>query len=147
MKKTALFFLAAVAVILSGAGTARADRGFWFSKTDGSWETYINVQNTNATTAYVATVTFYDMSGGVLGSTSQTLQPLGSWSFGAQSAVTPTTTQLNAANGVAGANPRGPVKITSNSGTAGTVRGYTTIANSTMNGFNFRIPMDTLAGD
>lgn len=147
MKKTVLFLRAAVAVIVIGSGAASADRGFWFSKTDGSWETYLNVQNTDATTAYVATVTFYDMAGVALGSTYQTIQPLGSWSFGAQAAVSPTTTQLNAANGVAGANPRGPVKITSNSGTAGTMRGYTTIANSTMNGFNFRIPMDALAGD
>lgn len=145
MKKTAVFLITAIAVIAIGAGAARADRGFWFSMANGSWETYINAQNTNATTAYVATVTFYDMAGAVIGSTSQTLQPHGHWAFGAQAAVTPTTTQLNAVNG--GSNPRGTVVITSNSGVAGTVRGYTTIANSTMNGFNFRIPMDTLPSD
>lgn len=136
MKKTALFLFAAIAVIAISSGTARADRGFWNYTTTGL-TTYVNVINNHATTAQIATVTFYASAGGTaLGATSATIQPNGRWAFAVSDAASPTSAVLNS-------NTNGTVVITGpTNGTAGSfglsyIHGYTTVATSTLSGFNF----------
>lgn len=130
MKKMALFLFTAIAVIAFGAGTARADRGFWFHSTSGGWSTYFNITNTSAS-AVAATVTFYALGGGTaIGSTTQTIQPNGQWNFSTGAIGNITTGSLEA-------SVRGPVTISG--ATTDTIHGYSTIANSTFSGFNFGI--------
>lgn len=132
MKKTALFLFAAIAVIAIGAGTARADRGFWNYNT--ALETYVNVINMDQTTAQIATVTFYSSAGGTaLGATSQTIQPNGRWAFPVSAAGTPTTTVLTTGGGVGTVVITGPTS----GGTRSLIHGYTTVATSGLSGFNF----------
>ncbi|TBR21653.1 MAG: hypothetical protein EPO63_08450 [Candidatus Nitrosotenuis sp.] len=145
MKKTALFLVMALAVMAFGAGTARADRGYWFHSTSAGWTTYINITNTGNAAA-TATVTFYPITGSngstaltALGSTTATIQPNGQWNFttAAIGVTALSTTALETA-------VRGTLSITSNTTT---VHGHATQANATFSGFDLSHQAGTIAGE
>jgi len=147
------YFVFVLAFILQlSAGSAFADRGFWYHKSSDGWKTEFWLQNTNATTAYTATVTFdYGNHGGtatLLGSTSRVLQPAAIWNFNTGQGID--VSSLTSAQFQA--NTRGAVKITGSDG-AGAIKGQivqrrdiSTIYGNHSTGFVFRIGAD-LAGE
>jgi hypothetical protein len=130
------FTLALIAVVFLSAGTASADRGFWYGAgeaTDPNWLTIFNIVNYGASDASI-TVTFYNMANSLIGSTVQTITGNETWNFSTASVVSISASSFDP---VAGAL-RGSVNITSDQGK--NVAGYTTIFNALNTaGFNFRI--------
>jgi len=130
------FTLALVAVVFLSAGTASADRGWWFGGGTGgtaAWTTVMNITNYDASASSI-TVTFYDITNSLIGSTVQSINSNETWNF---STSTVGTINASSFDSTAGGSTRGAIKITGGTD----VVGYTTIFNSTsFSGFNFRIP-------
>ncbi|MDH5543264.1 MAG: hypothetical protein OEY64_09900 [Nitrospinota bacterium] len=133
MRKT--LFALVVAVMMT-AGTASADRGFWYGGGTGNttaWITVINALNQSGT-AVTATVTFFKLDKTSMGSTTRVLQSNEGWNFTTATVGNLAGTVFDAAT-TSGGTERGSVLISG----AGSVVGYTSIFNMTNNsGFNFR---------
>lgn len=129
------FTLALVAVVFLSAGTASADRGWWFGSGLNAWSTIVNVTNYGTADAAV-TVTFFNVANSVIGSTVKTLATNASWNFSTGSIGSVSASSFYPA---AGGSTRGAVRIQSDQGR--NVIGFTTVMDSTASaGFNFRIP-------
>jgi hypothetical protein len=137
-EKMKRFTLALVAVVLLSTGTASADRGWWFGGGTGdteNWYTIMNIVNYGSADAAV-TVTFYDISSSLIGSTVRTISANETWNFGTNDVGNIVASSFDTQDG---GSRRGSVNITSDQ--AKNVVGYTTIFQSaTSSGFNFRIP-------
>ncbi len=138
MKK---FLLATVAMLLVSAGSAHADKGYWFGcgscgSTATTWNTYVWVNNDSGGSV-ATTVTFYRWDGTALGSTTKTIVSNGGWFFNLGNLGNVASTVFNGTTGGDDTtdtnNRRGWVDIKPT-----TVRGFTTLFESTYSGgFNF----------
>ncbi len=129
MKRLLLSFI----VLAAAAGTAHADRGFWYYNQAASWTTYFNIINVHDTNTANVSASFYDQSGTLLGSTSRTLAPNALWNFSTADAGAGgiSSAALNTAG-------RGVVKFSSTGGAD--IAAYTSQFQPNYNsGFNFII--------
>lgn len=128
MKRTIVFLCALL--WLAAAPMAHADRGVWYENSTLNWTTYFNIVNLSTSHAAVARLTFYNMSGTLLGTVSKSIPANGLWSV--STAATGSTVLTPAILRAAG---RGSVMI---SGSGGKISAYTSQFNATYNtGFNF----------
>jgi len=134
MRKT---LLALVVAVVMTAGTASADRGFWYGGGTGNsaaWITVINALNTH-TDLNTLTVTFYKLDSTVMGSTTRVLASNEAWNFHTANVGNLAGTVFDAAT-TSGGTERGSVNVT---GSNAAFAAYISIFNlQTNSGFNFR---------